>query len=256
MRTEEAIRNYLTTCLSFIKRNPSMKFYEAAVSTSAAQSPRPSSSPMLERAHPEQQASPVTADAREANEQNPAHPQNALEDQNIIDHVLIVRKLTELHELVKKRREVLHELESAHVILAREVMRAVAAHVRSQSGKLTWRERLRQPLSPHKSTQASRKRLENLDTLTETFGSFLPACSFESELWLARNPEKRTLLPSRTIWEALADTPQELLDAYQPVTKLKVFRGQIAPSIDLYLTKLNLLTVRVQLILQRLTDSC
>ncbi|KAN0061715.1 hypothetical protein ACQY0O_005707 [Thecaphora frezii] len=49
-----------------------------------------------------------------------------------------------------------------------------------------------------------------------------------------------------TVWEALAALPRELLDPYQPVTRLSaLFRGQTVPTIDYLLTKLNLLTALV-----------
>ncbi|SNX84519.1 uncharacterized protein MEPE_03228 [Melanopsichium pennsylvanicum] len=49
-----------------------------------------------------------------------------------------------------------------------------------------------------------------------------------------------------TIWEALHHLPRELLDPYQPATRLSaLFRGQTVPTIDYLLTKLNLLTALV-----------
>ena len=49
-----------------------------------------------------------------------------------------------------------------------------------------------------------------------------------------------------TVWEALHALPRELLDPYQPVTRLSaLFRGQTVPTIDYLLTKLNLLTALV-----------
>ncbi|EPQ28682.1 uncharacterized protein PFL1_03985 [Pseudozyma flocculosa PF-1] len=49
-----------------------------------------------------------------------------------------------------------------------------------------------------------------------------------------------------TVWEALAEVPREMLDPYQPVTRLSaLFRGQTVPTIDYLLTKLNLLTALV-----------
>lgn len=49
-----------------------------------------------------------------------------------------------------------------------------------------------------------------------------------------------------TIWEALHQLPRELLDPFQPATRLSaLFRGQTVPTIDYLLTKLNLLTALV-----------
>lgn len=135
-----------------------------------------------------------------------------------------------------KRRAVLHELESAHVLLARAVMDAVAARVRYNCGALTLKERF----SRHKNQV---KNGEKLDALVKALGSYLPCDSKELKLWQFLNPDKQNLLPTKTLWEAIAELPKDLLDSYQPVIKLKVFRGQVAPSIDYYLTKLNLLTV-------------
>ena len=157
----------------------------------------------------------------------------------MIDHVVIVRKLTELHELVEKRKSVLHELESAHVRLAREVMSAVAARVRETTQCQKFTELIREKL-PFKKDE---KDTENLDMLVEKLGPFLQVDSREAKLWQDMHHEKQANPPAQTIWEALADLPAESLDIYQPVTKLKFFRGQVAPSIDYYLTKLNLLSV-------------
>lgn len=49
-----------------------------------------------------------------------------------------------------------------------------------------------------------------------------------------------------TVWEALNNLPRELLDPFQPATRLSaLFRGQTVPTIDYLLTKLNLLTALV-----------
>ncbi|TKY85905.1 hypothetical protein EX895_005446 [Sporisorium graminicola] len=51
---------------------------------------------------------------------------------------------------------------------------------------------------------------------------------------------------SETVWEALNELPRELLDPFQPATRLSaLFRGQTVPTIDYLLTKLNLLTALV-----------
>ncbi|MCO5590615.1 hypothetical protein L7F22_044586 [Adiantum nelumboides] len=51
---------------------------------------------------------------------------------------------------------------------------------------------------------------------------------------------------TETVWEALAEVPRDLLDSFQPVTRLSsLFRGQTVPTIDYLLTKLNLLTALV-----------
>jgi hypothetical protein len=226
MRDEAAIRNYLDTCLKFLKSHPTMRFYKPAPV-------RPSST---------SSGSPLQTSATST----PASPAiGSLGDgKTAIDHVVIVRKLTELHGLVKKRKEVLHELESAHVLLARDVMNAVAFRVRTQANQLTLREKISQIMPKRKSTKENtQRRHENIDLLVDALGRYLPNGSKELELWKQQNPEKRVDNSSKTIWETLSDLPQETLDEYQPVTKLKFFHGQIAPSIDLYLTKLNLLTV-------------
>lgn len=215
MRSEQALRTYFDSCLTFLKQNPSARFYEAAM-------PRDSTSPT---GSPTMQAdTPRTAVL-------PAH--------SMVDHVVIVRKLTELHELVEKRKSVLHELESAHVRLAREVMSAVAARVRETMQQQNITELVRKKL-PFKKDE---KDTENLDILVEKLGQFLQIDSREAKLWQETHQQKQEGPPSQTIWEALADLPAESLDTFQPVTKLKFFRGQVAPSIDYYLTKLNLLSV-------------
>lgn len=215
MRNEKALTNYFDSCLSFIKTNPSAKFYEPAI---------PVSNPTTTA------NSPTIGQVGEGQEvAAPVRPESS------VVHVVIVRKLDELHELVDKRKEVLHELEAAHVVLAQQVMSAVAAHIRLQAKQPNLKERILRV--------AEKKISKDVDTLVEALGPFLPVDSTEAKIWNSSNPEKRTPLPNRTIWEVLADLPPPLLDPYQPTTKLKVFRGQLAPSIDYFLTKLNLLTV-------------
>jgi hypothetical protein len=217
MRTEKALVNYFDSCLTFIKQNPSAKFYEPAIPVSNTTTA--GNSPVIGHA----------GDRESSEVQAPSRPGSS------VVHVVIVRKLDELHELVDKRKEVLHELEAAHVNLARQVMSVVAAHVRIKAKQLTLKERLLRV----KEKEVS----QDMDILVEALGPFLQADSKEGKIWKSWNPEKRTILPNRTIWEAMADLPPHLLDPYQPTTKLKVFRGQHAPSIDYFLTKLNLLTV-------------
>ncbi|PWZ02394.1 hypothetical protein BCV70DRAFT_205050 [Testicularia cyperi] len=51
---------------------------------------------------------------------------------------------------------------------------------------------------------------------------------------------------AETVWEALHQLPRDLLDPFQPATRLSaLFRGQTVPTIDYLLTKLNLLTALV-----------
>lgn len=221
MRNDQALREYFDGCLAFLKKNPTARFYESAFHPTDGISN--GSSPTLTR---HSSGFPPAGSAAAMSNPNTA-----------VAHVTIVRKLTELHELVEKRREVIHELESAHVILARTVMQAVGDRVRRRAHQSNLREKVL-----HRKEKGS---TEALDELVEALGEFLPVDKLEYTLWQQMHPEKRSasLLPSRTIWEALADLSPELLDPYQPITKLKVFRGQVAPSIDYYLTKLNLLTV-------------
>ena len=217
MRTEPALRHYFDSCLGYIKKNPPAKFSESAYPGQSSVNTSP------------------TVGAPETHLTISAPSPIATS----IDHIVIVRKFSEIHELVTKRREVMHELESAHVLLARTVMSAVATHVRRKTRHTHVRERLL-----HRKEKETTETLETLDLLVESLGPYLQSDSPESKMWGGMTIEKRMAAPSRTIWESLADLPPTILDAYQPVTKLKVFRGQVAPSIDYYLTKLNLLTVR------------
>lgn len=230
MRNEEAIRNYLDTCLVFLKNHPTIRFYKPALSSPSS----PSSS-----ANTNSPQGPMSL-----NVPSPVIRSSSSSGETAIGHIVIVRKLTELHGLIKKRREVLHELETAHVQLARAVMSAVAVRVREQSKARTPKEKIKAMLPSRRSTrEGTALKQETIDVLVETLGCYLPKGSRELYLWQASSKEKSLDPGKKTIWEALADLPQETLDAYQPVTKLKFFRGQIAPSIDLYVTKLNLLTV-------------
>lgn len=256
MRNEDALRNYLDTCLAFLKRNPSVRFFKPPLPSR----PESYSTPQLGTDNNNSSNTPAHGEASSPTSPRLSNgegtPRMTMhEGESEIKHVVIVRKLTELHGLVKKRREVLHELESAHVLLAREVMQAVAYRIREKNNALTLKERIKVHLPSRKKTKLQHsQREENLDMLVNTLAKFLPVDSKERALWKAQKDQEKLgneggdsddadELSSKTIWESLTELPQETLDSYQPVTKLKFFRGQIAPSIDLYLTKLNLLTV-------------
>ena len=202
MRNEQALRDYFDACLTFLKQNPNARFYQPAF---------PAGSPVI----------PPGSEQRSA-----------------VDHVVIVRKLSELHELVTKRREVIHLLESAHVELARQIMAAIAARLQEGREQSSIARKVKGIL-PKKKEEVNEA---DLDLLVERLGPYLKVDSPEAKIWQDRHPGV-TMQPDRSIWEALADLPTELLDPYQPIVKLKFFRGQVAPSIDYHLTKLNLLTV-------------
>lgn len=201
MRNEQSLRAYFDACLAFLKQNPNARFYHPAL--------------------------PATG--------SPVLPQG-VDEGTAVDHVVIVRKLSELHELFKKRTEVMHLLESAHVELARSVMDAVAARLMSGHD-----QSLAAKVAKHFPQKKKPENLEDIDALVEQLGGHLKVDSPEAKRWKELFPAAASA--EKTIWETLSEVPAELLDPYQPVVKLKFFRGQVAPSIDYHLTKLNLLTV-------------
>lgn len=163
-----------------------------------------------------------------------------------ISSISLVRRLNEVQDLVKKRRAVLLELEGAHVLLSRNVLEAVKQHVRKRDlpppawQSAPWKFRLP---TMHKEKEPELD--NNLDYLTEKLWTHLRVDSLERQACVKRYGDTPENL---TIWESLSQLPPKILDRYQPIVKLQMFRGQVAPSIDYNLTKFNLLTVRLLLL--------
>ncbi|PWN50853.1 hypothetical protein IE53DRAFT_368546 [Violaceomyces palustris] len=87
-----------------------------------------------------------------------------------------------------------------------------------------------------------------LDELAKRLARFAPGNHglHSRDVKIAAEGEDDKNVMHETVWEALATVPRELLDPFQPATRLSaLFRGQTVPTIDYLLTKLNLLTALV-----------
>lgn len=169
-------------------------------------------------------------------------------DEPLITRVVLIRRTFELHEIHRKREEVLHQLERAHIYLARRALRGARDHIekkeklekhgavqpsaverlsRNLSVKRKFKEggveKVKQSFDEEKAVE------QGMDLLVKTLAPFLP--NYEDEP------------TDLTIWEALLSLPSETLDRFQPVYQLRhLFKGQSVPAIDYFLTKYNLLT--------------
>lgn len=101
------------------------------------------------------------------------------------------------------------------------------------------------------ATEKTRKQLEQeaLEDLTRRLARFSPnnkgRHGREAQMRGDEEEDEANVM-AETVWESLATVPRELLDPYQPATRLSaLFRGQTVPTIDYLLTKLNLLTALV-----------
>ena len=182
--------------------------------------------------------------------------------QSPIQTVVLVRKMTELSAMLQRRQDVLQQLEAAHIKLAQNVLKAVGVQIKQNRKDV--KKRVKKMQKSAKSNQrsstvqlpeegrpaeyegtddGSEERTwteeEGREELRRRLSHFLPSKG-------SRQGEKQTGTTQETIWEALASAPRELLDPYQPVTRLSaLFRGQTVPTVDYLLTKLNLLTALV-----------
>lgn len=183
-----------------------------------------------------------------------------------VQTVVLVRKMNELSAMLSRRQEVLGQLEAAHIKLAQSVLERVTQHTRkmqrdskAKTEDTGWWKAHRPRLLKKKCDEAEDSRQGDvekdaanqlredtlqLNELTVHLSRFARLDSGSTQ-WLNNGDDKRDG-HAESVWEALAGVPRELLDAYQPVTRLSsLFRGQKVPTIDYLLTKLNLLTALV-----------
>ncbi|KAE8222855.1 hypothetical protein CF319_g4016 [Tilletia indica] len=191
-----------------------------------------------------------------------------------IQAVVLVRKMDELSSLLTRRQAVLGQLEAAHVKLAG----AVLADVRTRMDKHARAPGAQNPVAPEPEPVSLRARINLLkkgtsrkdraqrksdveardgnqlsehnlrvEELVKHLGPFVKALDEQqARAGVFRGKEGEETKFDESVWEALAEVPRELLDPYQPVTRLSaLFRGQTVPTIDYLLTKLNLLTALV-----------
>jgi hypothetical protein len=163
---------------------------------------------------------------------------------DLIQEVVLVRKEAELNDLYIKYKEALYQLESAHVALAENVMKWVKAKLKAEKkygegapvaegfsiAKLFWSKARKEE---NKLTEDAEKELREED------GILLAALSEFASGGLPTVDKKTG--HSRSIWAALHSLDPIMLDRFQPLFKLKHFRGQAVPAIDYWLAKLNLI---------------
>lgn len=164
-------------------------------------------------------------------------------DEPLVAEIVLVRRQTELNELwFVKYATVLHDLETAHVLLARNVMAWVRDRVELEETAKTgvvrqspwewWKTRGKRVLGRRREEHDVEKDARAGDTLlVETLRPFLALPSTEDPL-----PE--------TIWDALDRlrcTDPAILDRFQPQQRLRHFRSATVPAIDYHLTRHNLL---------------
>ncbi|UZJ54928.1 hypothetical protein CBS101457_004248 [Exobasidium rhododendri] len=193
-----------------------------------------------------------------------------------IQSVVLVRKMNELSAMLNRRQEVLAQLEAAHIKLAQSVLRKIGRQSQKMMSKGVGKVRddgakgvkqgsrvlavlnskrgdqrgaTEADVEKHAAVQLREDALR-LNDLTHRLARFAPGNSYlplqDAQGLGVKEEAKEESAMKETVWEALAEVPRDLLDPFQPVTRLSsLFRGQKVPTIDYLLTKLNLLTALV-----------
>ena len=158
-----------------------------------------------------------------------------------IVEIVLVRRHTELNQLYFARyREVLHQLETAHVELARAVMQWVRERVERdealRAGKKPkgrkrawWKKHVRRQDVEHEAREGDDVLLARLSPFLDSSRTALPPSTTGDD--------------AETLWEALHDLQAEhpsILDRFQPLFRLRYFSAAV-PAIDYFLLKHNLL---------------
>ncbi len=198
----------------------------------------------------------------------------------LIERVVLVRKMSDLASLLEKREEVLKNLETAHIKLARNALKAVSEalgpkskteRLRSAANSLTFGQLastfptgsldLERDAGTDDGADEGEDRLHLLVRTLAPYVEDLRSTGHDSHAhsrwprWLhadktsfpcTSSTQKARAKPEKTVWEALLSLPRSTLDAYQPLIHLSaLFRGKTVPSIDYYTAKLNLLTALI-----------
>jgi hypothetical protein len=180
-----------------------------------------------------------------------------------VQTVVLVRKMNELSAMLNRRQEVLGQLEAAHIKLAKSVLGKVAQQTRKMQDsskdddekKPWWKvsklmrskggkeDNLASNDADKEAANQLREDTLKLNELTVRLQKYVGVSN--DTQWPGYQGDNIDAA-KESVWEALADVPRDLLDPYQPVTRLSsLFRGQKVPTIDYLLTKLNLLTALV-----------
>ncbi|KAH9936413.1 uncharacterized protein B0H18DRAFT_1091982 [Fomitopsis serialis] len=179
-----------------------------------------------------------------------------------IERVAVVRRMTELANLLMRREEYLRLLETAHIKLAKRALVVVKTSLEQQQagaakgkginsitnvgeqsgsgadgrGDSKYRDQLLvETLKPFVKPQRGR----SLFTRESVQPDYLPTLTDSPQELSPATP----IAPERTVWDALLSLPRSTLEAYQPLTRLStLYRGQVVPTIDFYTAKLQLLS--------------
>ena len=172
--------------------------------------------------------------------QSSSTPSTPKADSNHVDphthsivNIIIVRKQDELNIKYRQRQDSLALLEAAHVSLALNVMKFVEKKVKSET----------EP--PRRRLFRWRRAKEEVSDAEEMIGDTLLVDTLRGFVAGTEPPVDAYGRPI-SIWTVLHSLPRHLLDARQPLLRLKHFRGQHIPAIDYHLTKLNLFTSLVE----------
>jgi Cytosolic domain of 10TM putative phosphate transporter len=182
----------------------------------------------------------------------------------VISRVIICRKMTALASLLERREKALQSLEVAHVKLAQRVLNAVkkkldkseGCHMPEMLGSSLIKRRREEleevPLDLVVDDEKVKGQLiHTLQPFVDEFGLRSGTAS-ESKVFSMLSifalilylPEQQGHMGKNyeTVWEAFHSLPRSVLDGYQPLIQLSLFRGHAAPEIDYFAAKLNLLT--------------
>lgn len=158
---------------------------------------------------------------------------------SLIANIILVRRYQPVNTQYKKRTAVQGDLESAHTRLVLNVMQFVREKVELETcpaKQSTWSRLARRPLVVAGESDVEREAKEGDDLLVSTLRGYLPGGS----------PPLDKKGQAESIWVTLHTLPRHLLDRFQPLIKLKHFRGQRIPALDYHLSKLNLLTALIE----------
>lgn len=180
----------------------------------------------------------------------------------LISSIVLLRRENELNELCKKRWDVQHQLEAAHTQLAQNVLEfakhRTAQIERGEPPTTTFRPWYSPVKMTRPLTEVELLAREGDDELVERLRPYLSgeraeqtkvehgtvepdAASIEANA-KATDPDA---LKQSSVWTVLHDLPPLMLDRFQPLHKLKHFRGQKVPTVDFLAKKLNLLSALI-----------
>lgn len=273
MRSETALAAYFEEHLRKPETPTESAGTEGASSSPTTKGKLPSRSPSRSRRHPAparpQSPSPISPMESLAQRVDCSAP--------LITKIVLVRKMTELHEQVKKRRDVLSQLEQAHIKLAKNVIEAVRERIAEKEVETRgrgdrpyswsifclWRQLWGRgpdigktedgvrgkgnPTDIEKGSESQESEY-GIDFLVEKLEHHLhESTTDQARLDPKIDPDTLSSDQSSSFWVDLASLPKVSLDPYQPQIRLKyILVGQTVPAIDYYVTKLNLISTIIE----------